>query len=184
MKILSLIRCKNHIDTLPYAVEHYQQIGAEVFVIDQDSSDGSIEWLQRRKIPYTRDDPTGLISEKKPDWILEVRADEFVIFPTSLLRSLVQTATEKGFNQIKCRQLNFYSTGEVGEKNHPKDRYYYYLEDSITKSILHQGDVEARPCLIEAFILNYRQARLGEVKPREELLDIRNLQAISHFFIV
>ncbi len=192
MKILSIVTCNNQIDTLPYTIEHYQRLGTDVVVVDHYSQDGSLEYLQRRKIPYTQHDPTLCMSELKKElllergshWILDVKADEFIVLPHTTLRELVQMAAEKGLNQLKCRQFNFYSTGEPQEKKHPKDQFFYYVEDLATKQVLHQESVEARSCLIEAFNLNYQPAIQGETKSELPLLDIRNLQLAFDFLVV
>lgn len=50
MRILLITLCKNEIDILPFVSQYWERIGCDVFVMDNGSTDGSLEYLS--KLPY------------------------------------------------------------------------------------------------------------------------------------
>ncbi len=195
MNILNIMTCYNEIEYLPYTVEYYQDLGIDVFVLDNFSTDGSYEWLIQNKIPCERVDTNGAfhlvklqiarlatMHFHKPDWVIYGDADEFIVIPNLPLKQLVGVADEKGFNLIKCRKLNFYNTGEKREKKNPKDLFFYYkeapgLEREIVRIHKYQSQIEysfdfvqvtdPKICIVEGFVLNY-----GGTKSKEQREDV------------
>lgn len=50
MRTLLITLCKNEIDILPFVSQYWERIGCDVFVMDNGSTDGSLEYLS--KLPY------------------------------------------------------------------------------------------------------------------------------------
>ena len=195
MRIVNILTCYNEIEYIPYTIAYYKKIGIDVFVLDNYSTDGSYEWLIDHKIPVERVDTEGAfhlerlqkarikkMHELKPDWVIYGDADEFIVTVSTPLREIIALADQKGFNELVCRKFEFYNTGEGRPKGNPKNTYYYYANPFGEKggiARIHKYDFqvtydmdffvfkEEKPCVIEAFVLNY-----GTTKSKEQREDV------------
>ena len=52
MKTCTIVLCKDEMDNLPYVRRYWERIGCDVVVMDNGSTDGSLEYLS--KLPYVR----------------------------------------------------------------------------------------------------------------------------------
>ena len=77
---------RNEIKRLPQLITHLRQIVDEIVVVDQDSTDGSLDYATKYADIVVMDDHTGYACSSRRiaedfangDWILVIDADEFV----------------------------------------------------------------------------------------------------------
>ena len=197
MKIVNIMTCYNEIEYIPYTIAYYQSLGIEVFVLDNFSTDGSWEWLEKHDIPRRRVD-TGdtfhmeilqnarleWMHELKPDWVIYGDADEFLIGVNHPIDMIIKSLDTTEFNIIKTRLFEFYYTDEERPKGHPKDTFYYYEENrvdigGITRihkyhpEVVYQADIifvpEPNICSVEGFDLNYGATK--SIEQRKATMD-------------
>jgi glycosyltransferase involved in cell wall biosynthesis len=197
MRIVNILTCFNELHYIPYVIHYYQKHNIEVFVLDNYSTDGSWEWLQKHNIPSERVDTGGAfhmdilqkarldkMRELKPDWVIYGDADEFIVGVHHPIEKLIRAAEDVNVNLIKTRKFEFYNTGEKRpkESKSPKDIFYYYEESWLTHkgccrihkyypNTFYVGDAifvpETKVGRIDAFILNY-----GGTKTKEQRNEI------------
>lgn len=124
MKILSIIPCHDERYFLPLQIRHLAYHGVDVVVADNESSDGTWEWLQSANVkaisfstgdafdlPAIQSVRQTLMMQHKPDWVVYGDADEFFV-SESRLSDLIEQADAEGFNQISVKSFEMYDTGE------------------------------------------------------------------------
>lgn len=183
MKILNWITSYNQLRFLPYVLDHQKKLGCELSLIDLGSTDGSIEWLERRRIPYEKIDPSQLEEWKKeqtqkirPDWVMESTAAEMVVLSKIHLFNILDFAASKGITTLKCSQLDFFSMEGGSATNHPVNSFFYY-EQKPHRELVKKESMERRSSLIEGYIFSYQ----GDLVAKEDLKDARNLEAFQEF---
>ena len=202
MKILNILKSFNEIENLPFAIDFYQSIGVTTFVLDYYSTDGTSVWLDRHRIPYERIDAKGeglelrLAQAKKsaiekfsPDWVITSQIDEYIVTPSLPLAEIIRSVDERGYNLIKCRQLEFYHTGEESKATHPKNTFFYYKEkestniDCVSIQKVNSAGEDKRACLVEGFVLSYEKTKEGKVGDLaiDDLCDVRNFEPLRRF---
>jgi len=144
MRVLACGVVYNEIDILPYLLDHFKSQGIDIFIFDNDSDDGTWEYLLDNKIDCKRLKSDGKFSlvqfikkmtekwkEIKPDWCIYLDADEFPLtfqFPT--FKELIEDRDKKGFNVINQERVNFRPAGsEDFSLGDPLKIYRYYFHE-------------------------------------------------------
>jgi glycosyltransferase involved in cell wall biosynthesis len=124
MKILAICTVYNELDYIPLKAAWCRANGLELYVIDNMSTDGTWEWLQKNGIASHRFDTAGefhlvklqeemtkTIHRIKPDWVIYHGADLF--FSTFMpLNKMIAIYDEKGFNRLAMQYAQVCFTGE------------------------------------------------------------------------
>ena len=141
----------NEIKMLPWKYKWAQENGIKVFTLDNNSTDGSWEWLERvgskkRNVHYGHErletfdifslalNNRAIIKkfhEIKPDWCIVAGCDSFyqTLDYRIKLDEFIRIADETGYNLIdNSRVFNFYYTGLENDNNDPRQEYFYYEE--------------------------------------------------------
>lgn len=124
MKILAATFVYNERPHLPSWKKYYESEGCELFVLNNESTDGTEQWLKENNVPYAnyntdgefhlhklQDELMKHIDRIKPDWVVYTGADLYHI-PAKGLRKAIEEADLDGYNQIKLLCVNIVSTGE------------------------------------------------------------------------
>lgn len=137
MRILNILTAYNEIKFMPYKKRWCELNGLELYVIDNYSTDGTWEWLQKNKIPSHRISTNGAfdlrilhkamtrqIHEIRPKWVIFNGADLFPVTERPLC-DVVGDAHRKGYTQLLMRVIMFHNTGENMKGFDPFNTYYY-----------------------------------------------------------
>lgn len=137
MTILFLMCSYNELPLLKLKHTYCHQNGLQMFIIDNMSNDGSLEYLEHYDIPHTSIDTDGcfdlrpLLAEMnvqlhriKPDWFIYEGMDVFPVFRTSI-RDCIKHAELNGFNVLSMPQILIFETGE-GKNNNPFTNHFKY----------------------------------------------------------
>lgn len=112
IRVYSIMR--NEIKILPYFLRYYERFAESIVVYDDDSDDGTTEYLKSRKKVEVRKPPKPFIDDgmfaklfsncykedRSYEWVMCVDADEFFWTP-NVLKSL-NRAKEKNINVLMC----------------------------------------------------------------------------------
>ena len=120
-------------DFLPYKLEWCKQNGLGVHILDNYSKDGSWEYLVKHNVSRERINTNGMfdlltlqratvgaINRLKPDWIVYVGLDTFILTHNSLSLEIKKCQG----NVLGGRWINIHNTGEV--RGNPFKTYFYY----------------------------------------------------------
>jgi hypothetical protein len=132
-EIRAFSKCRNERLRLPAFLKHYRNLGVNrFFIVDNDSSDGSAEYLAGQPDVHLLR-TTGRFREAKggTDWLNAVLAefgvgawcitvdiDEWLIYPGSekaSLRSLTDYLDQHGYEAMSCLLLDMYPGGPLRE---------------------------------------------------------------------
>lgn len=140
MRILAVFTAYNEIDYLPYTLAYYKHIEIDVFVLDNYSTDGTWEFLEKHNVPRRRVDTNNtfhleklqaarleVLHEEKPDWVIYGDSDEYVVGSPYPLRKVIEVADKEGINVIRSPKVEMLYTGEKPEKKDPRERFFYFL---------------------------------------------------------
>ena len=136
MKILAVAFAYNERKYLPDFVNYYRNQGCDIFVLDNDSTDGTGQWLAENEVKTSICKTEGTfhllklqaglvqaIKEIKPDWVVYTGID--IIYSLDLsLYEIIEQADQAGFNMIGVQHYNMYNTGE-GFAIPMKDRFFH-----------------------------------------------------------
>ena len=135
MKILATTFVYNERPHLPYWVEYYKSQGCDLFVLDNESDDGTYEWLIENNIPCARYETGGSfhlhklqdellkhIKRINPDWVCYAGADLYHIMGRNI-SEVIREMDKIGYNQIALKCLNVVSTGE--RHGVPLQKHYF-----------------------------------------------------------
>jgi hypothetical protein len=139
MKILNICFAFNERKMLEYKLKWIRQEKIDFYVINNESNDGTEEFLIKNKIPYHNFSTNGEFHLKKlhyelirtakilnPDWLIYLSIDEFLITQRGI-RKEIEYASANSFNSISSRIFEVCNTGEV-IKNSIFETYLHYSE--------------------------------------------------------
>ena len=157
-RIVALLAIRNEELYLERCLEHYYQQGIEVCIIDNDSTDNSLnialQFIGRGVFRIERQEYKGyfdlceqlnikekLASEIHADWFIHCDADEIRQAPahyTNLYQGIL-AASIAGYNAINFDEFVFIPLGE-NESHENKDftnsmRHYYFFEPSLLRRV-------------------------------------------------
>lgn len=151
MRLLALLAVRNEIRYLDSVLTHLVEQGAEVFVIDNGSTDGTRElageWLHRGVVGIEDQPWTGVFelgtqlrikervaTEERADWYVHVDADErrFAPPPYRTLADGLADVDARGYNAVDFDEFVFMPTAEEpsfeGRDFAAEMRWYYHYE--------------------------------------------------------
>ena len=117
MKLVSILRIKDQIQTIDECLTKLSELVDEIIVLDNCSTDGTfdvykkypkiIEILQTVGFDEGRDKIMLLDAAKKrsPDWIMWIDADE--VFEKHFTRTIIESYMNSSYNRITFRMCNF-----------------------------------------------------------------------------
>jgi len=186
MKILMICFVYNEVKYLPHTIDYYRKNSCDVYVIDNMSTDGTWEWMQKNNIPGHRldtDDSFDLrILQREventlplinPDWVVYTSADLYFI-AREPLKDYIEKVDAMGYNQLSIICWSAFNTGE--KFGLPLPAHYYYaapwtnvvMISKYDRGFSMNGDyitIDNARCYTakHAMAINY-----GACKPREE----------------
>lgn len=148
MRIAAILTTYNEARFLPHILDHYDRHGIEVFILDNESTDDSVEiarsFLARNVIAVETlprkgyQDWVGVLKAKedvadriKADWFIHADPDEFRLPPSEseTLRQAIERVDAEGFNAVNFFEFTFLPTKEAPDHDHPDFldtmRHYY-----------------------------------------------------------
>jgi hypothetical protein len=148
MKIVALLQTYNERRFIANCIEHLHAQGVSVYVIDNESTDDTVEIAERyqgrgvvgiEQLPRDRapDLPAQLRRKEElaatvdADWLMHVDADELHTSPTprQSLADALSSADAMGFNAVNFLEFTFVPTAEEPDHDHPDYahtmRWYY-----------------------------------------------------------
>jgi glycosyltransferase involved in cell wall biosynthesis len=151
MRTLMITFVFNEINYLPHTINYYKKNGCEIYIIDNNSTDGTYEWLIENNISCHRvdtkeafhvrileDNLLATVHKLKPDWVIFGSADLYHITKIPLSQ-YIQWVDSMGFNQLSlpCISAVPVTIDELDfsipiSKNHHNAIYYQPLR-MITK---------------------------------------------------
>ncbi len=139
MKILAVAFAYNEIKYISNMVRYYRDQDCDIFILDNDSIDGTTEWLAANKVKTSICKTGGLfhllqlqaglvkaIKKIKPDWIIYTGIDIRYSFPWTI-RKTIEKADKDGFNMIGVQYYNMYNTGEPPA--YPMSENYFHARN-------------------------------------------------------
>lgn len=152
MNILAIMFVHNEVKYLPHVLRYYQMNGLDTYVIDNESHDGTWEWLQDNHISsrkFSTDgafdlrllqgEATKVIYQRKADWALYGSADQYHVYNMPI-RDAIENIDHAGFNQVRMRCYGAINTGE--EFGTPLPWYFFqwaYWKEIVMCSKILQG---------------------------------------------
>lgn len=137
MKVLAISFAYNEIDFIKYKHQWCINQGIDLYIIDNESDDGTSKYLKENNIQSHYFDTNGefhlkklqaelvsVLDRIKPDWFIYMGVDEFFFMPNRIYDEIVD-ANNAGYSAIKSDVYNTFNTGEVINTN-PFDTYFYY----------------------------------------------------------
>jgi hypothetical protein len=122
-------------------IDYHKNEDIDLFLLDNNSTDGTWEYIQDNKIPskrvYTNDtfDMNLLVKYKceiihkiKPDWVINMDNDMFLMTPAPLIK-LIKDVDDGGFSIISTPFIRFFDTGEKITDSDPRKVYFNYRQD-------------------------------------------------------
>lgn len=139
----------NELPMLQVKYRYCQQQGVFPIIIDNMSTDGTVEFCEKNKIAFSQIDTNNcfdlrkLLSEMqnilhiiKPDWFIYLGMDAFPIFENGIIKECMQAENE-GYNMIALSQYTFQNTGEEMTFINPfANNFHYQL--TFTGSLIAQ----------------------------------------------
>lgn len=140
MKVIMYNLCYNEEKLLPWKYKHCKDQNIELFVLDNFSTDGSVEYMKENNIRYRQVDTKGafdlriLLKETNkqikldnPDWFIFAGMDLFFINKDYSMYQLCEMANEKGYTMIDMGLSTFYHTEESDDyEGNPFNKYFYH----------------------------------------------------------
>lgn len=148
MKIVAILASYNEKRFIRACLEHYLQQGIHVYLLDNDSTDETVdiaqEYLGRNLIGIERIPRNGmykwpqilmrkeqLADELQADWLMHADPDEIRIAPRSnmTLAEAIQQVDHEGYNAINFMEYTFLPVRESPDHDHPdfqKTMRWYY----------------------------------------------------------
>jgi hypothetical protein len=140
MRIVSILTCHNERELLPFQLAYLRSQEVEPFVIDNESTDGSVEWLRENDVPFMELQTGGafaldelqrariaVASSIAPDWIIYGDMDELNLFEEGI-REAISRAAQAGCDAIRLRSYDVCNTGEPPSEAFPIDAYFFGQE--------------------------------------------------------
>jgi hypothetical protein len=137
MKVLAISFAHNEIDFIKYKHQWCINQGLDLYIIDNESADGTAEYLAKHKIKSHRFNTYGefhlkklqaelvsVLDQLKPDWFIYLGVDEFLFMPNRIYDEVAE-ANKAGYFAIRSDIYNIFNTGEVINTN-PFDTYFHY----------------------------------------------------------
>lgn len=189
LKILYIIHIYNEIDFLPYKVRWCRQNGLGIHILDNYSTDGSWEYLQKNKISCERVNTDGTfhlaILQKatnnallriNPHWVVYLGMDTFTITPRPLRDEIASCKCD----MMVGPWLNFFNTGE--ERGNPFKTYFYYSKIKAPIALIFRYHRKAQIFADEVLYripkkvvhLPGAYVNFGNTKPKEQRIDTLN----------
>jgi len=187
MKILAVAFAYNEIKYLPAMVRYYRKQGCDLFILDNESDDGTTKWLKRHKVKSKILSTSGTfhllklqaglveyIRETKPDWVVYTGVDIIYSFETTI-RETIERADKEGYNLIGVRHYNMFNTGEDYKTSFYKNYFYcrrgnflfmiakYSEPFGFEADSIQIDNTEKKLLKVEGVLINY-----GNCKPKEE----------------
>lgn len=118
MKLVAIVRAKNNIRTIGLCLQRLSDLADEIIVIDNESTDGTLQEYQRFPKIVSILHSTGyhegrdkiiLLAEAKkrnPDWILLIDHDE--VFEPHLTRAIIEKYMRSNYDLIGFRLCHFW----------------------------------------------------------------------------
>ena len=138
MRPLTILTTYNEVDYMPLKKRWCEANGLDLYVLDNYSTDGTWEWLQKENIASERVDTRGAfdlpllqkatmsaLRRLEPPWVVYIGADTFYV-AAEKLSDYISVVDKKGYNVINFPWNNFFNTGEVMESFDPVNTYFYY----------------------------------------------------------
>ena len=139
MKVIMYNLCYNEEKLLPWKHKYCKDQNIELFVIDNYSTDGSVDYMNEHGIRYKQVDTKGafdlriLLKETnkqikidKPDWFVFAGMDLFFINKDYTIFELCDRVGKKGFSMIEMGFSTFYHTEESDDyEGNPFEKYFY-----------------------------------------------------------
>lgn len=139
MRIIALIATYNERRFIEPCLRHLHEHGVDAYLIDNDSTDNTVElaerWLGRNLIgietlprPENFFDLSAQLQRKEAlartldaDWLLHLDADEIRLPPRGArtLAEALEAVNEAGFNAVDFAQFTFMPTREEPDHDHP-----------------------------------------------------------------
>jgi len=188
MKILVVASAYNEIKYISDMVKYYRDQGCDIFILDNESTDGTTEWLVNNKVRTKICKTGGLfhliqlqaglmeaIREIKPDWVVYTGIDIIYSFDKTI-RETIEQADKDGYNMIGVQHYNMHNTGERFVIPN-KDHFFYARKGNILLMIAKYE--EPFSFNADSIITNYRKVlkadgvliNYGNCKPKEERED-------------
>lgn len=136
--MLNVIPVYNEINLLPYHLRWCEANGLSLYVIDNYSKDGTLDWLTENKdrlfgfhqvdtqetfdLRIIQESIIQVVNDHKPTWFIYSSADLFYMTDGKLCDYLTSI---KEHNAVSFRVINLNNTGEVWEKYDPFNTYFY-----------------------------------------------------------
>lgn len=158
MNIVAIATVYNDLKFLKYKVQWAKMSGVNLYIIDNMSTDGTIEYLESENIPHHRFDTSGsfdliaLQSEIvktlhiiKPDWFIYHGADLFFFTPYGIKYDIYR-ADADGHTSLSLRYLEVRNTGEESTPDSNPLMTYYYAHRGMKLRMVskYHGDIELK----------------------------------------
>ena len=139
--------CYNEMKILPFAVDYWRSVADEVFVLDNGSTDGSVEYLTGLEhinlIHFNSDgfndkthkdlkNKVWKASKGKADWVIVCDLDEFLWSPEGI-RNTLERFSKDGVTIVKPDGYNIYS------ETFPSHEDGVFLWDVCNQGVRDQG---------------------------------------------
>lgn len=135
MRILAIGFIFNERPYLPELIRYYKNQGCELYFIDNMSTDGTFEYLQKEGIPchqfdtkecfylnWLQAETDKVIHQIRPDWVVYIAGDLYHLLPLGL-ENYIEEVDRRGYTQISLNGFEFFNTGEKHET--PLFQYYF-----------------------------------------------------------
>ena len=189
MRVICILTVWNEIEFLPLKVEYCRLNGLVPYFIDNESDDGTWEWLQQHKINSHRlgtdnsfslralqADIVKTLHRLRPDWVVYNGCDLFPITLRPLHDELVHL-DRQGFNSAWIDCIHFHNTGEERGKFDPFNTYFYHgpvarfkMIHKYNPYIIYQADDVSFPGQragnINGIMVNYGQTKTKKERMR------------------
>ena len=147
LRITCVVCARNELAHLRILIPHLMRQNIEIVVIDNDSTDGTLDWIRSadeagriefRHLPWEGAfDLTAQLAVKgavvaslHSDWVIHQDADEILQGPTSWdgLRRCVEEADQAGFNVLNFDELVMLPLDPDLEDPYSNNRLFYFFE--------------------------------------------------------
>lgn len=148
LRICAIIAVRNGAQTLPAVLQHYKKNNIDVYIIDNESKDKTLEIARLfygttvkmiTQVPYNGFfEWTRLLEAKEQvansietDWLIHADADEIFESPKNgeTLREFIERCSESGIDVIDCNEFVFVPRDETEDfhgRDFIKEMTYYY----------------------------------------------------------
>jgi glycosyltransferase involved in cell wall biosynthesis len=148
MRIIAMLTSYNESRFIGHILEHYLRNGIEVFLLDNESTDDTVEiasqYLDKNLIEIRTIPRSGkkewvkmlalkedLAESLKADWFIHADPDEFRSSPDSetTLAQAIADVDKQGYNAVNFMEFSFVPTKDEPDHDHPRFlqtmKYYY-----------------------------------------------------------